>query len=920
MAKEGYQRNCQKIMVENIIRTTPERFKDWLSPKTDRAYMAANGHFFKSDPAMRTRLQYSAFFEIRDALRVLSPDIVQRIIKQNPHLKGDIRILQGILESERMGLTGPDKPAATPAESLKYRIAQLENANHEVTFLGKGRISRLAAKVTKRWQQGQEVENFIRNELPLVLISKFPGNKGVRAAFALKQLQEYTTRTNEGLVSQNVMMAMSSATSLINISQVYVEEGEFNWRVGKTLAWEFMGYMPVVGMAMDAVYSDTTGKVNLVLMQIIPGYPPTFVVLNLAKGIATLGMAVLFEPIRRDKFLLAYQGYLDKEDAGILFPGFKERVTGKRPGVLHFVDPDHTLSLEQRRKEFFSFFWPRVEKATNKLTPLDSREDDPKQWFKEFSDQLGHELKSYVNNWWDATGDFASFDTLVTKRIFDEHNERQFKAQLVQRLAKDFWAGYTMLVGKTIDEQKRLTEEYTEKLKQLATRQHALDKEARSDKLQKDYKEAGNFIQAAVLHDMPTFKPSMVIEAFPSVQEVGENEKRFEKKHVNFRAKVLASEKDYPVPWMIEWVEITKNNPQVTAIAKDKNGKVIARASLPLTIEKVKKVLEKTSELPIYIKNSLPRKQQKPKPVIKEKKSPDCKELRKHFYQLSKQLADDARNQVCKARGNYSGCATDFVAVDAPFWVGTVFSTQLCEIPGYVDCIKAPYERFLDCLDSCNADYRNNKQRRSALEACKKECFQIMGTEEDFCLSEATRGLQQQDEQVLEKDVPVFIARSRPQKPDTDAPPAKDSTNGPDGVKAVATDTESLTINGVKLELITNPDALTIIRRLNGEDKIISGKAAVEQLIKEGYLQRVDKIGLVATERFERFMSGGDKAKRGLDPQDLEKITNLKGKPQAKWSLRLNGKPCYPQNFINPTPEEWGHYMDCNKLARELGW
>ena len=196
------------------------------------------------------------------------------------------------------------------------------------------------------------------------------------------------------------------------------------------------------------------------------------------------------------------------------------------------------------------------------------------------------------------------------------------------------------------------------------------------------------------------------------------------------------------------------------------------------------------------------------------------------------------------------------------------------------------------------------------LKFIKKEAIEV---------STAIPDLQPQDEQGLEEEVPIFIARSRPPKPDTDAQLAKDKTNGPDSIKAVATDTEDLTINGVKLVLITNPDSLTIIRRVNGEDKIISGKAAVEQLIKEGYLQRVDKIGLVATERFERFMSGGYKAKRGLDPQDLKKITTITDKRNTRLKLRLNGKPCYPQNWINPTPEEWRHYMDCNKKVRELG-
>jgi uncharacterized protein YktA (UPF0223 family) len=185
-----------------------------------------------------------------------------------------------------------------------------------------------------------------------------------------------------------------------------------------------------------------------------------------------------------------------------------------------------------------------------------------------------------------------------------------------------------------------------------------------------------------------------------------------------------------------------------------------------------------------------------------------------------------------------------------------------------------------------------------------------------FLVGIAPAGDSDADDQDGDEEVPAFITRSKPQPSETE--PAPETDDGPDDVRAVATETETVGFNGVVLERIINEDSLTVVRRVDGEDKMLTGKAAVDVLLKEGYLQQVKGIGLVATERFERFMQEGSPGKRGISTEDLGKIKNASR--SAKWDLTLNGRRCYPQNLITPTPEEYRHYSRCDKLAKDLGF
>jgi len=186
------------------------------------------------------------------------------------------------------------------------------------------------------------------------------------------------------------------------------------------------------------------------------------------------------------------------------------------------------------------------------------------------------------------------------------------------------------MIGKNRDLQKQMMER-EEKMEQLqatydevAAESIAIDEAGKTLRGEHGaYAEAGDLFLSHVLETMPAIKPSIEILAAPYVVE--SDDKMFDHMidRMNFRAKVVASHKEYPGPWKIEWkidkpqapgeaessTSMDLPHPRteveasgagtitITAIAYDAEGQEIIRGSMQVEVEKEKVKKEEEDEL-----------------------------------------------------------------------------------------------------------------------------------------------------------------------------------------------------------------------------------------------------------------------------------------------------------------------------------
>ena len=152
-------------------------------------------------------------------------------------------------------------------------------------------------------------------------------------------------------------------------------------------------------------------------------------------------------------------------------------------------------------------------------------------------------------------------------------------------------------------------------------------------------------------------------------------------------------------------------------------------------------------------------------------------------------------------------------------------------------------------------------------------------------------------------------------------------------IKAITFDTIEVEKDGKIFTRLTSSDNATVIIRMRGRDHIIDGAEAVNLLIEKGYLHHVAGVGLVTTSRYAAFFdedniadqsvkidaqtkqtSGGAiLKKRMVDGREVQYHRNADG------VLSINGRRCWPRNYMTPSLEDRRFYGMCDKLEKQLG-
>jgi hypothetical protein len=605
LAQQTFRSTSEFILTANVIRTAKTRARDWLRPHTLKeriSYEDENGNLVSvvAKPDDLKRLQFAAFREIHDAIQILQQDnkhhVIEELKQQNPILKKDIEIVENIIKKKREMMLTPENQPPEAAMSQRQKAAQ--NVIDSWEEMGKSSTdSSLWVKSIKTgrdaWATGEALEAYIYSNLTQALIS----SSGKKYGPVIEQIRKSTEETNKTLMNPIWMTRISRANSVVNVLTLYAEEGSFNERVIKEAVVEGLSHFPLIGMPIDIYRGTVSGLLNyngdakglvkvtvgsglgqIVLSQFIPGYGPVILVVNTAKGVVNLGGTVLFTPLKNQKIKLAYQGYLDPVDIEPGSPlyqqflqqtgtegirnaitwwtdstGRKDRIYSPRPSVLHPIDPEMKMKIEDRRKAVLAYFQPKIAAlfeqrwggaATVKSHPLSYSEIE--------SEFLPKIMYKHVHEWWEGTGLFSAYDSLTVKRMMDEYYSDEMKSKLVQMLISDYIAGKGELIKtenewvESLNKLFAIAAGYLESYSKSYTEDYSAISEA--------HKNAASQVLGLEQEEAEQIAPCIEILSSPRVI-LGKDAKGKETpviERINIRAKIQASDtKEHPAPFTI---------------------------------------------------------------------------------------------------------------------------------------------------------------------------------------------------------------------------------------------------------------------------------------------------------------------------------------------------------------------------------
>jgi len=623
-AKRSVDQHGAAMLLENNIIASESRLNDWLAPKVDSGEfrtVGSNGKLRKIviDRGKIKRLQMSAFFELRDGIEMLPDSEIGRIKRDNPRFARDIEILRGVIETQRQMMVAPEHLSADAARQHRMSAADkvLSELGRLDAVIDQGGPLRFYSELGRSaWQHGQQFEDWSQAKLVDALgYTLSGGNKQMLPL--LNQMREATKTTNERLMGARWMARLDKANAVVEVLKAYVSEGEFNTEVAKVAFYQAISYIPGVGTVMQ-VQGGMQGVITLASTQIIPGYGPILITLQLAKGTVELAGLAVFEPLRDDRELLAYQGYLDAGGSGLITTGQAERFEGQVTPVLHVINSDRSLSLDERRARIYHYFHDDITRTLEKDPNFPFTEDEwPREWMAKEQEWLGVRTHQYVLHWWNATGPFDSYDEILAFRAKTAGlNEEEFRSRIKSRLWRDYWKGRELAMQQKIVEVEAQRDELETKMAQIAAVDVGLTR--RKYEMRADFESNGEMIYAKMLDGMPVLEPTLQIIAAPTIETLeleGYEEEEIEAAPmVNLRANVYASTKDHPLPWSISW-EVRQGGESkqfdwgnasmagelqhtvgessgpwpvdVVAVARDAEDREIVRQTVDLAVEKI---------------------------------------------------------------------------------------------------------------------------------------------------------------------------------------------------------------------------------------------------------------------------------------------------------------------------------------------
>lgn len=699
LAKQTFKSTSELILTTNVVRTAGSRAREWLRPNTLKnrvSYVDENGNMVsvKADKTDLKRLQFAAFQEIQDAIQILQQDkknhVVELLKKRNPAMKQDIELIEGIIRKKREMMIAPENKNSKDAYTYRQKAAQ--GVIEAFDQLGRHKeAAPMWSKVFKSandvWAAGQALESYVYSNLTQAVIYSGGRNYGP----ALERLRQSTENVNKQIMNPVWMTRISRANSVVHVLTLYAEEGAFNEKVLKQAIIEGLSHFPLIGMPIDIYRGTVSGLLNhkggldglaraalgsgagqIVLSQFIPGYGPVILVVNTAKGVVNLGGTVLFAPLKDQRIKLAYQGYLDPADFSgsnrytkwliektntqdvnnsiswwFSSTGRKDRIYSPRPSVLHPIDPEMKMSLQERRTAVLRHFQPKfVSLFKEKWGGAATVSEHPALYSEIENEFLPKVMYKHVHDWWEGQGVFSEYDSLAVKRMMDEYYDKEMKQKIVSLLISDYIAGKGELIKQENEWYKSLNNMYA--FLAGIVRDYTKWYVESFPLISESHKKAANIFLGLEQEEAEHIEPKIELVSSPKVimGEDSEGNSIPIIERINIRTKVLVSETmDRPGPYEIRY--------KIKSAGSEKQIKEKEKAEFEFKSGQVPENITLTALL-LDGNNQVFHEQDIVVPIMEKEVTADYEggqDLKDVFYRLEEMLKK-AREEASKAQSS----------------------------------------------------------------------------------------------------------------------------------------------------------------------------------------------------------------------------------------------------------------------------
>lgn len=607
---ESYQRTCQLILIENNLICSKTGFKDWLGIPIQAddtlvvVYQDGTAHRISVNHDLLRHIQFSSFFELRHALKVMNEAMIAQLTEQNPLAKDDIETLTNLFSKTKEMFTAPEKISEAAATSYRHEQAiqcladyllikqRLKNSPYSSSSWKSGEVQAIRETDFAKWLQ-----NLIKERVASAM-------GGTAYVPILQKLTAAIQGTDTPLLEPLWLAQIDKTQPIIEILKTYAREGVVNPNVLTTALTEGMNYLPGIS-SLYAIKGDLAESSTFNLVRTIPDAGQITLHCHLINGRIELTDLTAYKPIENEELQAIYQG-------GII-SGEKQspdKKTSENSHPLPFLfpfDPDHRLSIEEAREKMYDYFQTQIMlMIKNDHSIWYTEEEKPKEWQQKEMDFLHLLVKEYVQDWWNGTGPFEN--SLIPSAKDSVKKPKDLQEVLIKQVISDYITGKTIAIEHMIKEKNEEIKALIELFKQIAELDSALDKEG--DGQRNNYETSGNLILAYVLDQMPEAASSVELLSVPHVTLLEKDDKndpdRFIAYFINIRAALKASLKNHPGPWKLKWTFsplTTEQKPKgrvltaIIAAAVDGNKKEFANQTITIEADRYK-MEKRSSEYP----------------------------------------------------------------------------------------------------------------------------------------------------------------------------------------------------------------------------------------------------------------------------------------------------------------------------------
>lgn len=490
-ARTHFERLQKDMFSRILVATAREKIRQDLDPKHNARLIHKHGRENVAKLRWETRRQLARMMD-----RVNDPDVVNRIINEAPdrvrleleQMRDFVRARQAMdrvtrgktnaagLSVERYDLEKARKVAETKGAGaeveMERRTASDKTPLEEKNIIIGAFLNRLQAKADElkaKAKSGYYSDEQITDRM----MGRLYDSLGYKQRVIVQDMEVTYKRQLRGSDMLRGALTLGNANSAVSLAKVYQQHGWDSPEMSRALAWEAVSRVPYAS-DLDTIYQgirsgDMRAPAFMFMAKVIPGIGHVKLVFDVAKGTIELAWNHTMEPLKQDRVNMIYRGYVDKQDAGLINAGLKEKIEATSLPLLNFVPGDtHT----EKRLNVYPYFHAKIDKILKDrgLDPLKDNQQKGDYNF-EYDAVRKQVLTGYVDDWFNAAGEFHDNTTAGLTQM---GTEKEMKARLYAKLDGDFELSYDFQ-----DARDRALEQMRDQMRRQAkAAQQAHDNEA----------------------------------------------------------------------------------------------------------------------------------------------------------------------------------------------------------------------------------------------------------------------------------------------------------------------------------------------------------------------------------------------------------------------------------------------------------